>query len=366
MSDDPAAMVARAAARCRTAVVGGPPVTPAASFAALARACDELGIDEWDVYGERGAVARLESRVAELFGRDDAVLFPTGVAAQQCALRIWCDRRGTRRVAMPDVAHPLVHEEDGPRRVQGLEVERLTVGRAVPTPAALEAIPGALAAAVVELPLRDAACLLPSWDQLAAFADACRARGVPLHADGARVWEAHVAWGRPPADVGALADSVYVSLYKGLGAHAGALVACDAGFARELRVWRRRIGGTAFRMTTLAVGGLVGLRDELPRMPDHLAWARRLAGALRAEGFRMYPDQPAISTFAVFADGDADALNRRLAAYMEATSVRLCAAWRAVGAPGRAMTEFAVYSSALEHDPADVARRLTEVARPGG
>ena len=67
-------------------------------------------------------------------------------------------------------------------------------------------------------PLRDAGFLLPRWDDLVAFSQACRDRGVPLHLDGARIWESAPALQHSPAQIAALADSVYVSFYKGVGA----------------------------------------------------------------------------------------------------------------------------------------------------
>ena len=100
----------------------------------------------------------------------------------------------------------------------GLELEWLTTGRETPTAAALARIGGRLGAAMVELPLRDAGCLLPTWDELVELSAAARERGVPLHADGARIWESVPHWDRSLAEAADLVDSMYVSLYKGLGA----------------------------------------------------------------------------------------------------------------------------------------------------
>ena len=235
-----------------------------------------------------GAVAQLEAEVAGLLGKPAAVMFPSGVMAQQATLRAWCDRSGSRRVALPDLSHLVHHEQDGPRRVLGLELEWLTTGRETPTAEALARVGGRLGAAMVELPLRDAGCLLPTWDELVALSTAARERGVPLHADGARIWESVPHWDRTLAEVGELFDSVYVSLYKGLGASSGALVVCPEDLAGELRSWRQRMGGTLFSMTTAAVGGLMGLRD-LSRFGDHRAWAIALAAALRDHGFAHLP-----------------------------------------------------------------------------
>ncbi len=232
--------------------------SPAEHLSRLATAADELDL-EWDGYGERGAVARLEEAMAELLGTPAAVLVPSGVMAQQSVLRVHCDRAGSTRVALPDLSHLLHHEADGPRLVHGLRFEHLTTGRETPTAEHLAAVPGHLGAVLVELPLRDAGCLLPSWDDLLALSAAARERGVALHLDGARLWEAQASYGRPFPEITGLFDSVYVSLYKGLGAMAGAVVATDADTAAELRLWRTRMGGTLMRLTPYALGGLLGL-----------------------------------------------------------------------------------------------------------
>ena len=197
MSDLPARF--RAASASAESIFWRPPSTPAAMFRELAAFAEEHEI-EWDRYGERGAVAQLEAEVAELLGKPAAVMFPSGVMAQQATLRAWCDRSGSRRVALPDLSHLVRHEQDGPRRVLGLELEWLTTGRETPTAEALAKVGGRLGAAMVELPLRDAGCLLPTWDELVELSAAARERGVPLHADGARIWESVPHWDRSLAE----------------------------------------------------------------------------------------------------------------------------------------------------------------------
>ena len=158
----------RAASASADWIFHRPPSTPAAMLRELADYAEDHDL-AWDRYGERGAVAQLEVEVAELLGKPAAVMFPSGVMAQQATLRAWCDRAGSRRVALPDLSHLVHHEQDGPRRVLGLELEWLTSGRRTATADDLAAVGGRLGAAMVELPLRDAGCLLPSWDDLVAL-----------------------------------------------------------------------------------------------------------------------------------------------------------------------------------------------------
>lgn len=351
-----------ASAACTRTALRTPKTSPAETFAALAQACEELGTG-WDTYGEGGAVERLEQEVAGLLGKPGAVFFPSGVMAQQSALRVWCERTGSMRVAIPDQSHLLVHEDDGPRLLHDFRFEHLTVGLRTATAADLRALPAGLGAVLLELPLRDAGCRLPTWSDLVGLGEAARELDVPLHVDGARIWESQPFYDRPLAEIADVADSVYVSFYKGLAAPAGAAVAGPSDFAEELRLWRRRMGGTLFRMAPYAVAALVGLRDLLPRMGEYAAWARSFAELLVADGFRVAPDPPQTNTFLVFAPGEADEVNERLAAFMERTLLQPCGPWQAAEVPGWIVTEMAVQSASLEHDPADVAGWWREVVR---
>ncbi|NYE38564.1 threonine aldolase [Nocardioides cavernae] len=352
-------LVARFRAVLATAdgVFSRPPGSPAQVFRDLAAFADEHDL-AWDRYGERGAVAQLEGEVAGLLGKPAAVMFPSGVMAQQATLRVWCDRSASHRVALPDLSHLVRYENDGPRRVLGLELEWLTSGRETPTAAALARVGGRLGAAMVELPLRDAGCLLPTWEELVELSAAARERGVPLHADGARIWESAPHWGRTLAEVGALFDSVYVSLYKGLGGTSGALVVCPEDLAGELRGWRQRMGGTIFSMTAAAVGGLIGLREHLAGFADQRAWAIELAAALNERGIRTFPEVPHIATFLAHAPGAAEELNERVVAHAEQHGVVASGMWRDSDVPGWAETELTCYEPALAHDPVEVAETM--------
>jgi threonine aldolase len=344
----------RAAQASAESIFWRAPATPAAMFRDLAAFAEEHDLER-DVYGERGAVAQLETEVAELLGKPAAVMFPSGVMAQQATLRAWCDRSGSRRVALPDMSHLVRYEQDGPRRVLGLELEWLTTGRETPTAEALAKVGGRLGAAMVELPLRDAGCLLPTWHELAELSEAARERGVPLHADGARIWESVPHWDRSLAEAADLFDSMYVSLYKGLGGSSGALVVCPEDLAGELRSWRARMGGTIFSMTAAAVGGLMGLREHLEKFGDYRAWAIELAAALQEHGIRTFPEVPHIATFLAYAPGTADVVNERVVAFTEERGIVPSGLWRDADVPGWVETELTCYESAIGHDPAEVA-----------
>ena len=321
---------ARAAEPALTRSLPGlPPTTPEAELRELADVTASL--DEpaaWDRYGEHGPVAALERRLAELLGKPAAAHVPErgdGPAVDAAGLvrrRRLSPRRGPRAVATC-----CSHEADGPRLLHGFEFALLTDGPTVPQVEHLAAVPGRLGAALLELPLRDAGYLLPSWDELVAFSRACRERGVPLHLDGARIWESAPHLGHSPAEIAALADSVYVSLYKGLGGLAGAAVAGPEDEVAQARLWRTRMGGTLFSLLPYAVAALRGLDRELPRMAEYHERAVLLAQRMAERGIRVTPKPPHTNAFRVHVEREVDDLDERRVVAMEREHVRLSPPW---------------------------------------
>jgi len=345
-------------------LMGGHPVSPQDELRSIIAELDQSDAAAdatWDRYGEGGPVAALESQVADLLGKPAAVMFPSGTMAQQSTLRVWSDRQGSRRIAIPAVSHLLHHELDGSRLLNGFEWALLTTGGVVPTVDHLAAIPGRLGAALLELPLRDAGYLLPSWDQLEAFSHACQDRGVPLHLDGARIWESTSHLGHSPAQIAALADTVYVSFYKGLRGLAGAVVAGPDDVIAEVRLWRSRHGGTLWTMLPYAVSALRGLRDELPRMAEYHERALEMAELLAAKGIRTFPERPHCNAFRLFVEAPGDVVTERVVTVMERERLQVTSLWRdSDDVPGWSWTEFTVGPATMErgvHESVDMLAR---------
>jgi threonine aldolase len=275
-------------------------------------------------------------------------MFPSGIMAQQSVLRVWSDRQASTRVAIQDMSHLLTYESDGPQQLNGYRYERLTTGPTVATKEHLDAIPGRLAALLIELPLRDAGYLLPTWEELVALSAAARERGVPLHVDGARLWESQPHLGHDLAEIAALADSVYVSFYKGLGGLAGAVVAGPEDVVDEARRWRHRHGGTLFSMTPYALAGLRGLRTLLPQMGAFHERAVELAAALQERGLAIHPTPPQTTAFQVHVAMAADDINERIVTVLEEDHVALVQPMSPGRFPGTAWTEFTVGAGTLD------------------
>lgn len=264
--------------------------------------------DAVDEYGAGGAVATLEQVTAVRLGKPAGRFFIKGVIAQLCVLQACADARGCRNVAIHPMGHMDMDEAGALERAAGLNAIRL--GRHRPFSLdALQAVTEPLAAVVVELPLRRAGFLLPPLDELRAISAWCRGRAIPLHFDGARLWEAAAGYGVAEAELAALADSVYVSYYKGLGGLGGALVAGSEAFIAALAPWKSRYGGKLVTAWPYAISALDGLDRLAPRMGEFVERARALAAALVAvPQVRVHPARPHTNAFQVWLPGRPDVL----------------------------------------------------------
>ncbi|MDF1799388.1 MAG: beta-eliminating lyase-related protein [Planctomycetota bacterium] len=319
-----------------------------------------------DVYGTGALVEDFEAEVAELFGIDAARFMPSGCLAQPIALRIWSDHAKNPTTAFHATSHLELHEEHGYRELYGLTAHLLG-DPARPTLAAdvAELIgPGGAAEAtgiaslLIELPAREIGGQLPTWEQLVELSGLCRAEGIRLHLDGARVWQAAPALGRSLAEVAALFDSVYVSFYKDVGALSGAMLLGPRDFVDEAAVWQRRAGGTLYSAMANVVSARRRLGDCVERMPRLVERAREIAALFAAHPrATVLPDPPQTSMFHVVFDGELEAL--RTARDRVARELGL---WLFGGfgdpAGGRVWTEFSMGPASLDLDDAELAAAI--------
>jgi len=225
--------------------------------------------------------------------------------------RVRSEQRGSPYLALSPLSHIDFDEANGIEYIHNLRLVRL--GRHAPFVLAdLQRVRQRLAAVIVELPLRRAGFLLPPWRDLERISAWCRDNEVPLHFDGARLWEAAAGYGRTLRTVAALADSVYVSFYKGIGGLGGCVVAGTRDCIEALEVWRTRQGAALWTAYPYALSALDGLDRHLPRMPDYVHRARALAARLRDEQIcRIHPLSPVVNAFQVILAGTVDDLRQR-------------------------------------------------------
>jgi threonine aldolase len=242
-----------------------------------------------DVYGEDPTVVALESRVAALLGHEAGLYVPSGSLGNQLGIRLLV--APGQELVCDSLAH-LARAELGAAAVfSGITFRTwpATRGRldldAVRSLIAPDAGPYLVstAAIAVENTHNFGGGTVQPADEVAAVQALARAHGLGLHLDGARLWNAHVATGRPLAELAGGFDTASVCLSKGLGAPVGSVLVATAARIAEARVWRKRYGAGMRQVGILAAAGLFALDHHVARLADDHARARRLAEALGAD-----------------------------------------------------------------------------------
>ena len=253
-----------------------------------------------DVYSDGPAMKQLEQEVAVLLGKPAGMFFAKGITAQQAALLVHCQASNRRVVALHPSSHFAMDEHDTLDRLAGLVSLRLGSDIRHFSAADLERAAEPLGCVTMEVPLRRAGFLAPSWDELVGVSTWCRSRNIPFHLDGARLWEVAPHYGRSLQEISALADSVYVSFYKGLGGMGGCVLAGSPGLVAGARPWRNRFGGDMPTIFPYVLTGLEGLLLHLPRMGEYYRHACAIAAAVAATpGLRVRPGVPHGNSFQV-------------------------------------------------------------------
>jgi threonine aldolase len=215
---------------------------------------------------------------------------------------------------------------------------------------------------LLELPQRELGGQLPDWDDLVAQTSWARERGIALHLDGARLWEAGPFYARPYAEIAGLFDSAYVSFYKGLAGLAGAALAADAELVGEARIWLRRHGGNLVTLHPFVVSAELALDARLDRMPVYFEHARALAAELSAvDGIEIVPDPPHTPLFHVLLRGDRAALSEAALSVAEERKVFLFADPETTTSPSRQRHEVMVGEVSLGLEPAEVRDLYAEI-----
>lgn len=267
----------------------------AAMLAAMAAA--EVGDEQ---YLEDPTTLELERRLAELLGHEAALFLPTATMANQAALRAQTKPGGV--LLAEERTHVLVYEWAGPAIHSGLIMRGVPAERGRVTPAHVWAEndpdlgPGGIV--VLENTHRSSGGTIWPLDAFRATVDAARERGAAVHLDGARLFNAAVAAGEPPAAWASLADSVTICFSKGLGCPLGAVLAGSA--ATIERAWESKFlfGGALRQSGVVAAAMLYALDHNVDGLADDHARAARLAEGIGAEppetNFVQFPDEPGL------------------------------------------------------------------------
>jgi threonine aldolase len=236
-----------------------------------------------DVYGEDPTVRALEEKVAGLFGKDAALFTPTGSMANVLAVRSLV---GVGQEVLCEASAHIARAELGAHGAFTGLTMRTWIGRPVDLPQIEQLVAPdmgpffvATRAVSVENTHNFGGGAVTAIEDLRAVRRLADDRGIGVHVDGARIWNAHVATETPLREYGAVADVLAVCLSKGLGAPVGSLVVGTRESIDEARVWRKRLGGGMRQVGVLAAAGLHALDHHVDRLADDHEHARLLADA---------------------------------------------------------------------------------------
>lgn len=248
---------------------------------AMARA--DVGDDQ---SGEDPTVNRLEELAAEKIGKEAAMYVPSGVMGNLCALLAHCGRGD--EVVMGDQSHIFWYESGGGAALGGLPYRTVLNGRYG------ELDPAEVNAAIRPersgFPPTGLVCLENTHNrcggtvltskQMQAVTDVAHARGVPVHLDGARIFNAAAYLGVAVPELTSAVDTVQFCLSKGLSAPVGSVLAGPATFIQEARKARKMLGGAMRQAGVIAAAGIVALEQMVDRIHEDHEQARRLAERL--------------------------------------------------------------------------------------
>lgn len=250
---------------------------------AMARA--EVGNAAW---GEDPTVNELERRSAELLGKEAGMFVVSGTMGNQTALRVWAGRRMAPEVVCHERAHIFVNEAAGLAAVCHMQA------RPVPGAGGQMPLDRIEAAIHPQNPVKPQTAVISlenthNWEngavlpldyhrEVLALAEA---NALPVHLDGARIFNAAAALGRPARDIAQYVDSVQFCFSKGLGAPIGSMVVGTKAFIDEAKKVRQYLGGALRQGGVIAAPALVGLETMTKRLHEDHASCKRLAAGLK-------------------------------------------------------------------------------------
>lgn len=244
-----------------------------------------------DVFGEDPTLNELEAKTAALFGMEAALFCPSGTMTNQIAIK--CHTQPGNEVICDHLSHIYQYEGGGIGFNAGCSVKlvqgnrgRITarqVEESINNPADVHKAVTALVSLENTANRGGGSCY--DFAEIEQIKQVCTAHGLPLHLDGARLFNALVAKGETPQQYGRVFDSISICLSKGLGAPVGSLLIGKKEFIQKARRVRKVLGGGMRQAGMLAAAGMYALDNHVQRLAEDHQHARRLAEALAQKDF---------------------------------------------------------------------------------
>ncbi|NTU28768.1 low-specificity L-threonine aldolase [Brevibacillus sp. HB1.1] len=239
-----------------------------------------------DVYREDPTVNRLEAIAAEILGKEAALFVTSGTQGNQVAVLTHCVN-GDEVIAEAD-SHIFYYEGGAMSALAGVQTRTLVGERGA---LRAEDVERAIRGNNIHFPRTKLICLenthnraggaVISVAQMKSVYDTAQKHGIPVHLDGARLFNAAVAQGVAVSELSAFADTVQICLSKGLSAPVGSILAGDRAFIEEARWWRKKVGGGLRQAGYLAAPGIIALTQMAERLAEDHERAQQLAKGLR-------------------------------------------------------------------------------------
>lgn len=242
-----------------------------------------------DVFGEDPTVNKLQEKVARLLGMEAALFVTSGTMGNQLAIK--CHTHPGDEVICEENCHSFNYEAGGPAHLSSVQMRPLPGMRGVINAEQIEAairpsdhhFPQTGLVILENTHNRAGGAIFP-FDEIIKIRALAQEHQLHLHLDGARLWNAHVATGIPLHEFGRNFDSISVCLSKGLGAPVGSVLAGSREFIDQAHRFRKMWGGGMRQAGILAAAGLYAIENNISRLTDDHARARKLAAC-----FKNYP-----------------------------------------------------------------------------
>ena len=252
---------------------------------AMRKAMAEAEVGD-DVFGEDPTVNALQEKVARILGKEAAIFVPSGTMANQLAIK--SHTQPGDEVIIEGTSHPYNFEGGASAALSGVQFYCLKGVRGI-----LEAsqIEEAIRPDDHHFPITKLICLenthnrgggaIYPIEKIVKIHRLAKSKGLSLHMDGARLWNASVATGIKPAEYAQWADSVSVCLSKGLGAPIGSMVTGSKIFIDRVHRFRKMFGGGMRQVGVIAAAGIYALDHHIERLKEDHQNAKRLALGLK-------------------------------------------------------------------------------------
>ncbi|WP_139488852.1 low-specificity L-threonine aldolase [Brevibacillus dissolubilis] len=247
-----------------------------------------------DVYGEDPTVNRLEQVAAELLGKEAALLVTSGTQGNQIAVLSHC--QNGEEIILEEDSHIFYYEGGAVAALAGVQTRTLQGVRGALTG---QQVAKAIRAKDIHAPRTGLVCLenthnraggaVVTPEQMKDVYDVAYSRGVPVHVDGARLFNAAVALGVDVTAFTQYTDTVQICLSKGLSAPVGSILAGSRDFIENARWWRKKLGGGMRQAGFIAAPGILALIEMVDRLAEDHAHAKLLAAGLQALSLEVMP-----------------------------------------------------------------------------